>query len=81
MVHLISFFNTGWVWSRNQMVSEHWEIEVIFRVTGRGRIGADGLVRLLVCYYINLKDIVWEYRNVHQFDGRSKSRDQNSIII
>jgi len=25
---------------------ENWEVEVTFRVTGRGRVGADGLVRL-----------------------------------
>jgi len=25
---------------------EWWEADIIFRVTGRGRIGADGLVRI-----------------------------------
>jgi hypothetical protein len=25
-------------------VHEDWEVEVVFRVSGRGRIGADGLV-------------------------------------
>ena len=31
------------------MTNEHenWEVEVSFRVAGRGRVGADGLVSLL----------------------------------
>ncbi|XP_015261334.1 PREDICTED: protein ERGIC-53 isoform X1 [Gekko japonicus] len=33
----------GSVWTKNKSLFEHWEIEVTFRVTGRGRIGADGL--------------------------------------
>ncbi|NWU88217.1 LMAN1 protein, partial [Onychorhynchus coronatus] len=33
----------GSVWTKNKSVFEHWEVEVTFRVTGRGRIGADGL--------------------------------------
>lgn len=33
----------GSVWSKSVSNFEHWEIEVTFRVTGRGRIGADGL--------------------------------------
>lgn len=34
----------GSVWTKNKSVFENWEVEVTFRVTGRGRIGADGLV-------------------------------------
>ncbi|XP_068781446.1 protein ERGIC-53-like [Struthio camelus] len=33
----------GSVWTKNKSMFEYWEIEVTFRVTGRGRIGADGL--------------------------------------
>ncbi|XP_029435262.1 protein ERGIC-53 [Rhinatrema bivittatum] len=33
----------GSVWSKNVANFENWEIEVSFRVSGRGRIGADGL--------------------------------------
>lgn len=33
----------GWVWSKNSVPHDNWVIEVAFRVTGRGRVGADGL--------------------------------------
>ncbi|XP_050185931.1 protein ERGIC-53 isoform X2 [Myiozetetes cayanensis] len=33
----------GSVWTKSKAAFEHWEVEVTFRVTGRGRIGADGL--------------------------------------
>ncbi|ELU17604.1 hypothetical protein CAPTEDRAFT_19831 [Capitella teleta] len=33
----------GQVWSQERNTAENWEIEVAFRVQGRGRIGADGL--------------------------------------
>lgn len=39
----ISF--SGSVWSKMVNPHENWEVEVVFRVNGRGRIGADGLVR------------------------------------
>lgn len=35
----------GTVWTKNKVNFEHWEAEVTFRVSGRGRMGADGLVR------------------------------------
>lgn len=35
----------GSVWTKNIVNFEHWEAEVTFRVSGRGRMGADGLVR------------------------------------
>lgn len=35
----------GSVWTKNRVDFEHWEAEVTFRVSGRGRMGADGLVR------------------------------------
>ncbi|XP_014425721.2 protein ERGIC-53 [Pelodiscus sinensis] len=33
----------GSVWTKNKSIFQYWEVEVTFRVTGRGRIGADGL--------------------------------------
>lgn len=33
----------GYIWSKQKKSFENWEIEVTFRVSGRGRIGADGL--------------------------------------
>ncbi|XP_074211584.1 protein ERGIC-53 isoform X2 [Camelus bactrianus] len=33
----------GSVWTKTTAAFENWEVEVTFRVTGRGRIGADGL--------------------------------------
>ncbi|CAJ0931820.1 unnamed protein product [Ranitomeya imitator] len=33
----------GSVWTKSASSFENWEVEVTFRVTGRGRIGADGL--------------------------------------
>uniref|UniRef100_A0A671VGI9 Lectin, mannose-binding, 1 n=1 Tax=Sparus aurata TaxID=8175 RepID=A0A671VGI9_SPAAU len=33
----------GTVWTKNKVNFEHWEAEVTFRVSGRGRMGADGL--------------------------------------
>lgn len=34
----------GQIWTKNPTNFEWWEVDVVFRVTGRGRIGADGLV-------------------------------------
>lgn len=34
----------GRMWSKMQTGFDWWEVELVFRVTGRGRIGADGLV-------------------------------------
>ncbi|XP_069076470.1 protein ERGIC-53 [Pleurodeles waltl] len=33
----------GSVWTKSKSTFENWEVEVTFRVTGRGRVGADGL--------------------------------------
>ncbi|XP_031567567.1 protein ERGIC-53-like [Actinia tenebrosa] len=33
---------SGFLWTANKFSSESWEIEGHFRVTGRGRVGADG---------------------------------------
>ncbi|WAR11229.1 LMAN1-like protein [Mya arenaria] len=36
-------YNGGSVWTKTPANYEHWSIEVVFKVTGRGRVGADGL--------------------------------------
>ncbi|CAG0894759.1 unnamed protein product [Cyprideis torosa] len=33
----------GSIWTKNQASFANWEVELVFRVTGRGRVGADGL--------------------------------------
>lgn len=33
----------GRIWCKNPMPNEDWEIDVAVRVTGRGRVGADGM--------------------------------------
>ncbi|GAB6031904.1 hypothetical protein CHUAL_010298 [Chamberlinius hualienensis] len=33
----------GFIWTKNTTTFDWWEVEMVFRVTGRGRIGADGL--------------------------------------
>ncbi|XP_074649418.1 protein ERGIC-53-like [Tubulanus polymorphus] len=33
----------GFVWSKQKVNFEHWQIDIKFRINGRGRIGADGL--------------------------------------
>jgi len=35
----------GAIWSKEKTNFDWWEVEVTFRVTGRGRVGADGLVK------------------------------------
>ena len=39
-------FSSGAIWTKVKTNFEWWEADIIFRVTGRGRIGADGLVRI-----------------------------------
>jgi hypothetical protein len=45
------YFASGAIWTKMKTNFEWWEADIIFRVTGRGRIGADGLVCIgtLVC--------------------------------
>jgi len=33
----------GWIWSKNTLSADSWVIDVKLRVTGRGRVGADGM--------------------------------------
>lgn len=34
----------GAIWTKSKTNFDWWEVEIQFRVTGRGRLGADGLV-------------------------------------
>lgn len=42
----MGFWNSGQIWTSSPTNFDWWEVELVFRVTGRGRIGADGLVIL-----------------------------------
>lgn len=42
--YLETCHSTGAIWTKMATNFDWWEVELIFRVTGRGRIGADGLV-------------------------------------
>lgn len=42
----------GSVWSKNKLEAKAWEIEAGFRITGRGRVGADGMVHFGFCFHI-----------------------------
>ncbi|KAL0809885.1 hypothetical protein ABMA28_011364 [Loxostege sticticalis] len=33
----------GAIWAKNPLTFDWWEVDIMFKVTGRGRIGADGL--------------------------------------
>ncbi|CAF3575516.1 unnamed protein product [Adineta steineri] len=33
----------GWIWTKNMMTADSWLLDVKLRVTGRGRVGADGM--------------------------------------
>lgn len=34
----------GAIWTKVPIDFDYWEVDIAFRVTGRGRVGADGLV-------------------------------------
>lgn len=40
----------GAVWTKQTVNFQWWEVDIMFRVSGRGRIGADGLVIMLLIY-------------------------------
>jgi len=48
-VESVTVHGAGSVWSQMSNPHENWEVEVSFRVTGRGRVGADGLVSNCNC--------------------------------
>lgn len=37
----------GAIWTKQPINFDWWEVDIAFRVTGRGRIGADGLVSII----------------------------------
>lgn len=37
----------GAIWTKHPINFDFWDVDIAFRVTGRGRIGADGLVRII----------------------------------
>ena len=37
----------GRVWSKHNMTNDDWEIQVALKINGRGRIGADGMVKFI----------------------------------
>lgn len=39
----------GAIWSKQGINFDWWEVDIMFKVTGRGRIGADGLVSTDKC--------------------------------
>jgi len=45
---IIHFFFIGAIWTKEQTKFDWWTVEIIFRINGRGRIGADGLVSMLI---------------------------------
>jgi TRAP-type C4-dicarboxylate transport system permease small subunit len=44
-IFLEYFIYVGWIWTKNQMTADSWLLDVKIRVTGRGRVGADGMVK------------------------------------
>lgn len=36
-------FCIGAIWTKHPVTYDWWEVDLVFRITGRGRIGADGL--------------------------------------
>lgn len=40
----------GAIWTKTPTNFDWWEVDIVFRITGRGRIGADGLVSMNTCF-------------------------------
>lgn len=55
-INTIKFSYPGQVWSKMKNSNENWEVEVTFRISGRGRVGADGLVCFHICSAVLLMD-------------------------
>lgn len=50
----------GAIWTKRQTTFDWWEIEIAFRISGRGRIGADGLViNELNAHFRQFNGIIW----------------------
>lgn len=43
----------GAIWTKSKTNFKWWEVEIVFRITGRGRLGADGLVSI---FYLIFSD-------------------------
>ena len=39
---------SGWVWSKEKFAHANWMFDVSLKIAGRGRVGADGMVRVMV---------------------------------
>ncbi|UYV62867.1 LMAN1 [Cordylochernes scorpioides] len=49
---------SGSIWAKNKTNFNWWEVELVFRITGRGRLGADGLVSICLAFYsLNLSGL------------------------
>lgn len=64
----------GAIWTRQPINFEWWDVDIAFRVTGRGRVGADGLVwglnlLPLDCFFINSFQAFWYVQNKGAYDG------------
>ena len=46
--YLIIVCCVGLIWNKITTTFDHWEVELTFKVAGRGRVGADGLVSVLI---------------------------------
>ncbi|XP_071942901.1 protein ERGIC-53-like [Antedon mediterranea] len=56
----------GYIWNKYKTPYDHWEVEVVFRVTGRGRIGADGLA---IWYTTEKSNEGPVYGNIDKWNG------------
>jgi len=51
---ITNLFFIGAIWTKEQTTFDWWTVEIIFRINGRGRIGADGLVCIFIIISINV---------------------------
>lgn len=42
---LYDIFIAGHIWNNLELAAQHWSLEVWLRVSGRGSVGGDGMVR------------------------------------
>lgn len=43
----------GAIWTKSPTNFDWWDVDIVFRVTGRGRVGADGLVKTILNTSLN----------------------------
>lgn len=46
----------GAIWTKAPTNFDWWEVDITFRITGRGRIGADGMVMSLLLDFYQLRE-------------------------